>query len=153
MSPPSTLVQNFKCHELQWYPDILVSLCRFYLQVCISWLQISAVIMTDGISISARFSVLRRCSPDSTWPVQAGVLGSAQCCCTVTSLQVSQSSGRTVISPPPQSLLETQTVNISPGSSNRDPSVHVSCWRWDDESDRELLSVRSIRLPRDGPPR
>ena len=37
--------------------------------------------MTDGISVSARFSVLRRCSPDSTWPVQgrcAGELSAAQ---------------------------------------------------------------------------
>ena len=62
--------------------DILVRRVCIYL-VCIFWLQISAVIMTDGISISARFSVLRRCSPDSTWPVQGrcgsrGVLSAAQ---------------------------------------------------------------------------
>ena len=107
--------------------DILVRRVCIY-PVCIFWLQNSAVIMTDGISISARFSVLRRCSPDSTWPVQAGVPGSAQCC-TVTSLQVSQSSGRTVISPPPQSLLETQTANISHPRllCDRDP-VSVSMW-------------------------
>ena len=62
--------------------DILVRRVCIYL-VCIFWLQNSAVIMTDGISISARFSVLRRCSPDSTWPVQGrcgsrGVLSAAQ---------------------------------------------------------------------------
>ena len=133
-----------------------ISLCErfcFYL-ACISWLQISAVIMTDGISVSARFSVLRRCSPDSA-PGQsrAGVPGSSVQ--HSYSLQVSQSSGRTVISPPPQSLLETQTANISLPRliSDCDPgaSVHVS-W-WDDESDRKLLSVRSIRLPRDCSPR
>ena len=151
VSPPGACY-NHKCHELHWYPcaNVFVSTCRAYLDCrFLQWLWRMGFLSPLGFLFWG--DVLLTAPGQS----RAGVPGSSVQ--HSYSLQVSQSSGRTVISPPPQSLLETQTANISLPRliSDCDPSasVHVSwCW-WDDESDRKLLSVRSIRLPRDCPPR
>ena len=112
VSPPGACY-NHKCHELQWYPcaSVFVSTWRAYLDCrFLQWLWRMGFLSPLGFLFWG--DVLLTAPGQS----RAGVPGSSVQ--HSYSLQVSQSSGRTVISPPPQSLLETQTANISPRSTH-----------------------------------